>query len=123
MTRMLTAKPAPEPSPPSTRPTAPTLGGRTVLGTRAVSNPVASGSGARDVFGSARPANGRIPIFTDPQPDEGAQINDWPAVDSRAAANKENTKDAIPWKGEVLHQPGALPPRTPRIEVFREEVH
>jgi hypothetical protein len=130
---MLTAsslpEPAPAPAPPPTN--APSSGNlqfgkRSALGTRSVSAPVPQSSRG-DVFTDAprsghQSNRGRIAVFSNAPADEDAQLNDWPQLDTKAAANKENSKDATPWKGETLHQAIPATPRTPKIPIYRDEV-
>ncbi|KAG8968627.1 hypothetical protein FRC03_006748 [Tulasnella sp. 419] len=125
MTRMLSAPPTTsqsnnEPIPDATN-SQPTLGGRKVLGVRTGTS---SSSAAPSSSGPApRTGNrGKIAVFVDGPPMQGElQSNEWRELDSQVAANKENSQEATPWKGQRLPQLGAATPKTPKISVFRDE--
>lgn len=105
----------------------------------AVPAPSASvGSSARTALGGlggsgalpsgVRPANGKknsLAIFVEggaaaADDDAGGAFNG--DLQTRDVARKENEREAVGWKGETLPQGRALAPRTPKLEVFRDDV-
>lgn len=107
--------------------------GRKVLGTRsAVPQAGGSSSTTRTPGASgATPRNGaRLDIFVD-GPVPGATAEDqagttWEELGTREGNRKENTVEAVGWKGETLPQSktaaARIAPRTPKMEVFKDNV-
>lgn len=112
--RMMTSTSLPTTLPPSTSIAAPSTS-RTTLGSLA-------GTGA--LPSTVRPANGKknaLTIFVEGKDeDESAEFQG--DLQTRGVARKENERDAVGWKGETLPQGKALAPRTPKLEVFRDDV-
>lgn len=73
---------------------------------------------------TVRPANGKknaLTIFVEGK-DEDESAGFQGDLQTREVARKENERDVVSWKGETLPQGKALAPRTPKLEVFRDDV-
>jgi len=110
-------------SPANAHPACPPPGGRTILGSRLPSaRPASSQSLAPRTPAAqsgAKSNQGKIAIFVDPHPaQEDAQINEWPQLQTKAEATKENRVSAV--EG-AIHQ-RAVAPRTPKVTIFRDAV-
>lgn len=80
-----------------------------------------SGNGARlDIFVDGPVPGAAATTMTDDQP--GA----WEELGTREGNRKENTVEAVGWKGETLPQSktaaARIAPRTPKMEVFKDNV-
>jgi len=105
------------------QPARPPPGGRTILGSRLPSaQPVSSQSLAPRTPAAqsgARSNQGKITVFIDSHSaQEDAQTNEWPQLQTKAEATKENRASAV--EG-AIHQ-RAVAPRTPKLTIFRDAV-
>lgn len=96
-------------------------GGRVTLGT------LGGGLAAGALPSSVRPVNGKksgLSIFVEgTENPEGEDANGFRGdLQTREVARKENEREAVGWKGETLPQGRGLAPRTPKIEIFRDDV-
>ncbi|WVQ78936.1 hypothetical protein IAT38_001028 [Cryptococcus sp. DSM 104549] len=116
-----------DPLPPSSSSSsAPSRTPRPILGQ--VSNPLHSLSGATQLAPSLRQASGpgngaRMEVFVDTEQRGDVPAGEWAEFGSRDGRRKENTVEAVPWKGETLPQSAArvrVAPRTPKPEVFQD---
>lgn len=76
---------------------------------------------------ATRNANGsKMEIFSDDKGQaEDSAASEWIDFGTRDGRRKENVVEAGPWKGEVLPQSaarGRVAPRTPKFEVFKDQV-
>ena len=120
---MMTSAPLPVLPTPSATPSASSSGGRVTLGA------LGGGLSAGAMPSSVRPANGKkngLSIFVEGSTAGGAEGEDENGfrgdLQTREAARKENEREAVGWRGETLPQGRGLAPRTPKLEVFRDEV-
>lgn len=102
---------------------APTPRSRTQLG-------VVSGSSATPstrLNGAAASRKGGIPVFVDSAASSASSGKPaiWEDLGTRDERRKENHMDGVEWRGETLPvkslSSAPMPPRTPKIEIFREE--
>jgi|SRR3984885_3866124 hypothetical protein len=109
--------------PATTQPARPPPGGRTILGSRLPSaQPVSSQSLAPRTPAAqsgARSNQGKITVFVDSHSaQEDAQTNEWPQLQTKAEATKENRASAV--EG-AIHQ-RTVAPRTPKVTIFCDAV-
>lgn len=108
-----------EPPPPVPAPTRAPLGGRTILGSRTASGSQSAPQSTVPRTPAARSNAGKIAVFVDSdQPPGDAQTNEWPNLQTKAEAIKENKASA---SDGALHQRPVVP-RTPKVAIFRDSV-
>lgn len=73
--------------------------------------------------GQGRAGNNRgaFQIYTEGDGD-GSSGNPWTELETRDAHRKENYRSAVPAQGEILKQSTSEAPRTPRVDVYVDEV-
>lgn len=72
---------------------------------------------------SRGPNGSKIEVFSDAAGRSDPDHTPWEDFGTRDGRRKENTIDAVPWKGETLPQSASrhrVAPRTPKIEVFKD---
>lgn len=98
--------------------------GRAVLGVRSTATP-RSQPQPRSNSGSVKNNGAKLDIFSDESGGgEIAESNEeWTEFGTRSANRKENTLEAVGWKGEVLHQKGLAVGmmKSEKMEVFSDE--
>lgn len=108
--------------PATTQPARPPPGGRTILGSRApLGQPTSQPLAPRTPAAQSGPRHnvGKIAVFVDSHPaQEDVQTNDWPQLQTKAEAAKENQVSAV--EG-AIHQ-RVVAPRTPKVAIFRDAV-
>ncbi|KAL1407356.1 protein kinase [Vanrija albida] len=116
------AIPDDDPAPAAPTPARAVLGqvGRGGLGGGSVSGATPGSSSSRISKGT----NGsKIAIFSDESgAAEAPEPTPWDDFGTRDGRRKENVVEATPWKGETLPQKGRVAPRTPKLEVFKDNV-
>lgn len=103
--------------------------GRAVLGVRSTSTPRSSQTQPRSTSGSIKNNGAKLDIFSDETGGgERADVLDsngeWKEFGTRSANRKENTLEAVGWKGEILHQKGLAVgiTKSEKMEVFSDDV-
>lgn len=114
------------PAPSSSAPSSSSSRSRSTLGTLSAPSGSSSGSIGTSSASSTRANNGKkMAIFVDSAVSGGAEdgTSSWEGeLGTRDTVRKENERDAVAWQGEILPQGRPVAPRTPKLEVFRDEV-
>lgn len=109
-----------------------TQNGRSALGERKLKttairenaenrNPTLASSRGQSQSRPAGNNRGAFQIYTEGE-GESSSGNIWADLETRDAHRKENYRAAVPAQGEVLRQSTSEAPRTPRVEVYVDEV-
>jgi hypothetical protein len=79
------------------------------------------GSSRGQALGRSGNNKGAFQIYTEGE-SEGGGGNTWNELETRDAHRKENYRASVPVQGEILKQSRSEAPRTPRIDVFVDDV-
>ncbi len=84
-------------------------------------NPTLASSRGQTQSRAAGNNRGAFEIYTEGEGEDSGG-NAWTDLETRDAHRKENYRTAVPAQGEVLRQSTSEAPRTPRVEVYVDEV-
>jgi hypothetical protein len=102
--------------------------GRAVLGVRQSAPTPRSQQQQRTASSSIKNNGAKLDIFSDENGSAGQggveTQGEWKDFGTRSANRKENTLEAVGWKGEVLHQKGLAVgvTKSEKMEVFSDDV-